>query len=144
MSSNQPPKIKVLIVDDHDLTRYSLNLLLGQQENIELVGLAANGQEAIEMAKAQVPDVVILDLQMPVMNGLTAATFIKSVAPHLQILAHSSVEDPQIEVMSQTAPIAAFSAKDLPTQELLKLVNELGKRAIAIKQDLASTKERAN
>lgn len=131
MLSCQHPLLRVLVVDDHELTRFSLKLAFQSQPNIELVGLASNGQEAIEMVERHRPDVIILDLQMPVLDGLSASTQIKHIDPHTQIIAYSSVEDPQIEVMSQTARIDAFCKKDTATQELIALVTQLGQRAVS-------------
>lgn len=128
MLSCQNPTLRVLVVDDHELTRFSLKLALAAQNHIELVGLASNGQEAIEMVERHHPDVIILDLQMPVMDGLSASTHIKSIDPTTQIIAYSSVEDPQLEVMSQTAPIDAFCKKDTATKDLINLVQQLGGR----------------
>lgn len=129
MLSCQHPVLRVLVVDDHELTRFSLKLALSSQRNIELVGLASNGKEAIEMVERYRPDVIILDLQMPVMDGLSASTHIKSIEPNIQIIAYSSVDDPQIEVMSQTARIDAFCKKDTATKDLIALVRQLGLRA---------------
>ncbi|PSB33406.1 response regulator [Stenomitos frigidus] len=120
--------IRVLIVDDHELTRLSLSLALRSQADIDLVGLASNGQEAIDLVKEQQPDVIILDLQMPVMDGLSASTQIKSTHPSIQILAYSSLDDPQTEVMIQTAKIDAFCKKDTATSELIEMVRQLGQR----------------
>lgn len=128
MLSCQHPDLRVLVVDDHELTRFSLKLALATQHNIQLVGLASNGKEAIEMVERHHPDVVILDLQMPVMDGLSASTYIKNIQPHTQIIAYSSVEDPQIEVMSQMAPIDVFCKKDTATKDLINLVKEMGMR----------------
>lgn len=126
--------LRVLVVDDHELTRFSLKLALQNQSNIELVGLASNGQEAVDLVKHQHPDVIILDLQMPVMDGLSASTHIKSIAPNTQIIAYSSVDDPQTEVMIQTAKIDAFCKKDVATKELLALVKTLGERTASSEQ----------
>ncbi len=130
MLSYQPqhPELRVLVVDDHELTRFSLKLALSSQKDIELVGLASNGREAIEMVERYRPDVVILDLQMPVMDGLSASSHIKNIEPNAQIIAYSSVEDPQIEVMSQTAPIDVFCKKDTATKDLINIVKQLGNR----------------
>lgn len=120
--------LRVVVVDDHELTRLSLKLALQNQTEIELVGLASNGKEAIDLVKHQKPDVIILDLQMPVMDGLSASTQIKAVAPDARIIAYSSLEDPQTEVMIQTANIDAFCRKEAPTQELIGMITQLGRR----------------
>ncbi|NER51627.1 MAG: response regulator transcription factor, partial [Symploca sp. SIO1A3] len=113
-------------VDDHELTRFSLKLALDCHQQITLVGLATNGKEAIEMAEHHRPDVIILDLQMPVMDGLTASTHIKAIEPKTQIIAYSSIDEFQIDVMNHTGRVDAFCKKDTPTQDLIKLVEQLG------------------
>lgn len=129
MLSCECPVLRVLVVDDHELTRISLKLALQRQADIELVGLASNGREAVELAKQHCPDVIILDLQMPVMDGLSASTQIKSLHPNIQILAYSSLEDPQTEVMLQMAKVDAFCKKDTAIQDLISMVNQLGHRS---------------
>lgn len=122
-------KVRVLVVDDHELTRFSLSLALRSQRDIELVGLASNGMEAIALAKQHHPDVIILDLQMPVLDGLSASTQIKATHPEIQILAYSSLDDPQTEVMVQTANVDAFCTKDTATHDLISLVRQLSHQA---------------
>ncbi|HEY9812985.1 MAG TPA: response regulator transcription factor [Candidatus Sericytochromatia bacterium] len=126
MLSCQNSTLRVIVVDDHELTRFTLKLAMQGQKNIELVGLASNGKEAIELVERCHPDVIILDLQMPVMDGLSASNHIKTIDPNVQIIAYSSVEDPQVEVMSTAARIDAFCKKDASTQDLVALVKKLG------------------
>lgn len=133
MLFSKDPVIRVLVVDDDNLTRLSLKLLLSSEENINVVGLASNGKEAIELVKIHNPDVVILDLQMPVMNGLIAASAIDRIAPHVYIIAYSLVEDPQIEVMSQTAPIDFFCTKETSNEQLIELIKQIGQRSLIAK-----------
>ena len=122
-------KVRVLVVDDHELTRFSLSLALRHQVEVDLVGLASNGREAIEMVEQHHPDVIIIDLQMPIMDGLSASLHIKSIFPSTKIIAYSSLEDPQTEVMIQTAKIDAFCKKETGTNDLIALVKQLGQRA---------------
>jgi DNA-binding NarL/FixJ family response regulator len=126
MSVCEQSKVRVLIVDDHELTRFSLSLVLQNQQDFELVGLANNGQEAIELVRQKHPDVIILDLQMPIMDGLSASTYIKTIDPNTQILAYSSLEDCQTDIMVQTGRIDAFCRKDTDINALIALVRQLG------------------
>ncbi len=126
MLSCERKVLRVLVIDDHELTRFSLKLALQNQAGIDLVGIGSNGQEAVDLTERYCPDVIILDLQMPVMDGLSASTKIKSLYPNTRILAYSSLEDPQTEVMLQTAKIDAFCKKDTAMKDLIAIVNELG------------------
>lgn len=129
MLSYEPSTLRVLVVDDHELTRFSLKLALSCQENIELVGLASNGQEAIEMVERYQPDVIVLDLQMPIMDGWSASTLIKDMNPNTQIIAYSSLEEPKVKEIGATNNLDAFCKKDAATPELINLIRELGQRA---------------
>ncbi|MBZ8183141.1 MAG: response regulator transcription factor [Oscillatoria sp. PMC 1051.18] len=131
MLSCQQPVLQVLVVDDHELTRFTLKLALASKRNIELVGLATNGQEAVDMVERYHPDVIVLDLQMPVMDGLSASNLIKKIAPSTQIIAYSSVEDAQGEAKTKKAHIDAFCQKDTPTESLINLIEQLGERSLA-------------
>jgi two-component system, NarL family, vancomycin resistance associated response regulator VraR len=121
--------LRVLVVDDHELTRFSLKLAFSRQDNIELVGLASNGQEAIDMVKRFHPDVIVLDLQMPIMDGWCASTHIKDIEPNTQIIAYSSLEDMKYHEDNSTDSLDAFCKKDTATPELIALVRELGQRS---------------
>ena len=78
--------IRVLIADDHTVVRQGLRFLLGQQDDIEVIGEAADGKEAIETVREQVPAVVLLDLLMPDVDGLTALREIKRLSPATQVV----------------------------------------------------------
>ncbi|MEC4813209.1 MAG: response regulator transcription factor [Scytonema sp. PMC 1069.18] len=126
MLSCESSTLRVLVVDDHELTRLTLKLAFSSQENIQVVGLASNGQEAVEMVKRHYPDVIVLDLQMPIMDGWSASSQIKAIAPNTQIIAYSSVEDSKILEVKETSSLDAFCKKDVPTTELVALVKQLG------------------
>ncbi|MFN6515383.1 MAG: response regulator transcription factor [Nostoc sp. CreGUA01] len=121
--------LRVLVVDDHELTRLTLQLAFSCQENIQVVGLASNGQEAVEMVKLWQPDVIVLDLQMPVMDGWSASSQIKAISPKTQILAYSSVEDVNFQEATKMSSFDDVCKKDVPTSELIALVRQLGNRA---------------
>jgi len=130
MLSCESSTLRVLVVDDHELTRLTLKLAFACQENIQVVGLASNGQEALEMVKRYYPDVIVLDLQMPVMDGWSASCHIKTISPNTQIIAYSSVEDTKLLETREMGRLDAFCKKDVPTTELIALVRELGKRSL--------------
>ena len=130
MLSCEPSKLLVLVVDDHELTRLTLKLAFSSQKNLQVVGLASNGQEALEMVKRCHPDVIVLDLHMPVMDGWSASGHIKAIAPNTQIIAYSSVEDTNCQETKETANLDAFCKKDTPTTELIALVKKLGRDAV--------------
>lgn len=88
-------KIKVLIVDDHQLFREGIVTLLFSAENIEVIAQAEDGQDAIEKAKHYKPDVVLLDIAMPRMNGIDATKKLKSILPSIKIITLSMHSDKQ-------------------------------------------------
>jgi two-component system, NarL family, vancomycin resistance associated response regulator VraR len=126
MISLERPVLRVLVADDHELTRFSLKMALSRQTGIELVGLATNGMEAIELVQRYQPDVIILDMQMPVLDGMSAANEIKRIAPSVQILAYSSLEDPKVDHLVKEATITEVCRKDTPTTDLIAKIRQLG------------------
>src|SRR5437870_13640314 len=83
--------IRVLIVDDHSVVREGLRMFLARDPDLEVVGEAPNGAKAIEQAKLLRPDVVVMDLLMPVLDGVTATRAIRSELPETEVLALTSV-----------------------------------------------------
>jgi len=129
--------VSVLVADDHELTRLSLKLALVSQKNIHLVGLASNGKEAIKMVESHRPDVIILDLHMPIMDGWSASSYIKSISPRTKIIAYSAMEEKQAIALQQKPSFDAFCSKETDTKELIKLVKELAKKADRTSHDSA-------
>ncbi len=126
MLSCEPSTLRVLVVDDHELTRLALQIAFSSHENIQVVGLASNGKEAVEMVENCSPDVIVLDLQMPVMDGWSASCKIKDISPHTQIIAYSSVEENYFQETKAMSRVDAFCKKDAPTNELVSLIKRLG------------------
>jgi DNA-binding NarL/FixJ family response regulator len=83
--------IRVLITDDHGVVRQGLRMYLGLDPELEVVGEAANGEEALRMARELVPDVVLMDLLMPVMDGIAATGRIRAELPDVEVIALTSV-----------------------------------------------------
>lgn len=85
-------KTRVLVADDHAIVRYGLTALLGEESDIEVVGEAADGEEAVRLAKALSPDVVVMDLVMPRLDGVGATARIRAEAPSVRVLVLTSFE----------------------------------------------------
>jgi DNA-binding NarL/FixJ family response regulator len=109
---------RLLIADDRSRTRRALRAVLSAQPEIELIGEAADGEEAIAAVERLRPDVVILDIRMPRLDGIAATRRIKSRWPEIRIIAHSLAEDLRADVLAAGAD--AFVPKGAPVQELLE------------------------
>lgn len=81
MTKSNEERLRVMVVDDHALFRRGLEMVLGNEEDLELVGEASDGQEAVERAQDLMPDVVLMDVRMPRLDGIAAATRIKASLP---------------------------------------------------------------
>ncbi|MFP5310309.1 MAG: response regulator [Actinomycetes bacterium] len=87
MSANAAEdRIRILIADDHELFRRGLRMVLEDETDIEVLGEAGDGQAAVEQSRAEVPDVVVMDVRMPVLSGIEATRRIKEEMPHCKIL----------------------------------------------------------
>src|SRR5690349_16568429 len=86
--------IKVLIVDDHHIVRRGLRTYLKLDPEIEVIGEAINGQEAVDESRELKPDAVIMDILMPIMDGIEATTIIKAEMPQIRVIILTSLADP--------------------------------------------------
>lgn len=115
-------KIRVLIVDDHTLVRDGIRGLLALVANIEVVGEASNGKEALEMVKKLCPDVVLMDLSMPVMIGLEATRRIRKEYPKTKVLALTQYDDSEYVVPVIEAGANGFVTKMAAFSELASAI----------------------
>jgi NarL family two-component system response regulator LiaR len=114
--------IKVLIVDDHQVVRQGLRTFLELHEDIRVVGEAGNGEEAVAMAARLAPDVILMDLVMPGMDGITATSRIKSIHPATRVIALTSfTEDDKIFPALQ-AGASSYLLKDVTPDELVEAI----------------------
>jgi two-component system, NarL family, response regulator LiaR len=98
---------RVLIVDDYDVVRRGLGVFLKIFDDLELVGEARNGAEAIRMAAKTQPDVILMDIVMPVMDGITATRMIRNLHPNIQIIALTSTVNR--EILTEAALAGAYT-----------------------------------
>jgi DNA-binding NarL/FixJ family response regulator len=123
-------RARLLIVDDHDLIRESTQLMLEGEPDLEVVGEAANGHHALELCRQLRPDLVLMDVRMPEMDGLTATREIKKEMPTISVLLVSAYESEDYRREAASAGATDYILKDAERYQLLEAVHAaLGKRA---------------
>ena len=115
-------RIRVLIADDHPIVRQGLRTIVTVQPDMELVAEATNGQEAVDLAQKTQPDVMIMDLKMPIKDGLTAIKEIGQLLPSTPILVLTSFPDDSNVFEAIKAGAAGFLLKDSPPEQLLDAI----------------------
>ena len=114
--------IRVLVVDDHAMVRGGLVALLDASGEVEVVGQAANGEEAVEVARDCQPDVVLMDLSMPVMGGSESTRALLAVAPEAKVVVLTSFSDRDAVKAALRAGAIGYQLKDAEPTELLAAV----------------------
>jgi DNA-binding NarL/FixJ family response regulator len=116
--------IRILIADDMAQVRQDLRLLLELTGKLEVIGEAGNGLEAMQLAKILQPEVILMDLAMPVLDGYEAARQIKSFHPTCRIVALTAHDYPEARQKASQAGIDAFIAKGAPLEYLVEVIIE--------------------
>jgi DNA-binding NarL/FixJ family response regulator len=125
-AGHEPP-VRVLVVDDQRLMRDGIASLLEIQDGVEVVGTAANGQEALDLARTLRPDVVLMDVRMPVMDGVSAAAQVRRLLPGCQVLMLTTFDDNEYVVSALRAGAAGYLLKDIPAHDLARAVQSAHK-----------------
>ena len=118
--------LRVLIADDHPLFRKGMRALLTATADTEVVGEATTGQEATELAAALQPDVILMDLQMPGINGIEATRQILHTSPHIRILVVTLFEDDASIFTALRAGARGYVLKDAKEEEMLRAIRAVG------------------
>ena len=114
--------VRVLVVDDQRLIREGIASLLEIQPGIAVVGTAANGQEAVAQALALTPDVILMDVRMPVLDGVQATRAIREQRPSCQILMLTTFDDEEYVIKALQAGARGYLLKDIPVDDLAQAV----------------------
>lgn len=122
VSQLNPPKIRLLLVDDQTLICQGLKAMLELEEDLQVVGVANNGATAIEQVVAKEPDLVLMDLRMPVMDGRAATRTITKQFPEVKVLVLSTFDDDQDVADAMRAGAKGYLLKDMPLEELVKAI----------------------
>jgi DNA-binding NarL/FixJ family response regulator len=120
-------KITVILADDHTVVRQGLRALISAEEDMEIVGEAENGRQAVELVKRLSPDVVVMDIAMPVLNGLEATRQIAKASPSTKVLVLSSYSDNEYVQQLTEAGAAGYLVKQTAANDLLKAIREAKK-----------------
>jgi len=119
--------IRILLADDHTVMRNGLRLLLERQPDLQVVGEAADGREAVDLAEAAKPDVVVMDIAMPHLNGVEAARQITTRCPHTAIAILSMHSDESYVIRSLKAGARAYLLKDSAEADLIAAIQAIMK-----------------
>ncbi|NJO43916.1 MAG: response regulator transcription factor [Cyanobacteria bacterium CRU_2_1] len=119
--------IRVLLVDDQSLIRQGLNALLEIEPDLQIVGEAENGQMAIEQVKALQPDVVLMDLRMPVMDGVAATRAISQQFPKIKVLVLTTFDTDEYVAEALRQGAIGYLLKDTPSEELANAIRAVHK-----------------
>jgi DNA-binding NarL/FixJ family response regulator len=129
--------LRLLIADDQTITRSGLRSLLAAQEGIEIAGEARNGEEAIELAASLQPDVILMDLRMPGVNGIEATRRIHRASPHIGILVVTVFEDDTSVFPAIRAGARGYLLKSTEQDELLRAIRTVADGGVIFSPGIA-------
>ncbi len=114
--------IKIMVVDDHGIMRAGLELLIEQQDDMEIIGQAVNGREAVEKAEKLKPDVILMDVSLPDLNGIDATAKILKNQPNTKVIALSAYSNRRFVTDILKAGACGYVVKDCVTEELIRAI----------------------
>ncbi len=129
--------ISVLIVDDHAMVRRGLRAFLESEQDMEVIGEAADGAEAVDKVQDLLPDVVLMDLIMPDMDGITATRQIRQVSPNTRVLVLTSFGDDDKVFASIKAGAIGYLLKDVPAEDLGRAIRSVARGELHLHPEIA-------
>lgn len=130
--------IRVLIADDQELIRQSLSFVLDAQADIEMVGTASDGREAIELVRREKPDVVLMDIRMPEVDGVECTRLIKSAYPQIKVIILTTFDDDEYVFGALRYGASGYLLKGVSVKELAHAVREVVRGGSIIMPGVAS------
>ena len=134
----QPQAITVLIIDDHQLVREGVRNFLQRQRDITVVGEAGSGQEGLRLVAEMVPDVVLMDLVMPEMDGIETTRRLKRISPDSQVIVLTSFDDDQHILPAIRAGALSYILKDVGTAALADAVRKAARGEVTMTPQVAA------
>ncbi len=129
----------VIIVDDHPIFRQGLHTILDSAEGIEVVGEAANGSQAIALAESLTPDIMLIDINLPDIDGLKVTRAVRRELPQVAVIILSADEDDEQLFRSIKVGAAHYSVKDISAEQLVWMVQQVGEGHYLINEDVVSS-----
>jgi DNA-binding NarL/FixJ family response regulator len=130
--------IRILIADDHSVVRQGLRMFLGLDPELEIVGEAADGAEALKMARALTPDVILMDMLMPVMDGIQATIAVRQELPDTEVIALTSVLDDGSVVGAVKAGAIGYLLKDTQADDLRRAIKAAAEGQVQLSPQAAA------
>jgi DNA-binding NarL/FixJ family response regulator len=131
--------VKILLVDDHRIMREGLRALIKGEPDMEVIAEADNGHEAVKLARKLKPDLIVMDINMPELNGVEATRQILSESPDIKILAFSMFSSRKHVLGMLQAGVAGYMLKDCAYEELIKAIRTLMARQMYLSPKIAGT-----
>jgi DNA-binding NarL/FixJ family response regulator len=117
--------INIVIIDDHNILRESLSQMIDRESDIKVIGQAINGKDGLELVRSLNPDVILMDISMPDMDGITATTILLTENPNYKILAFTMHEEPYMVFKMLKAGARGYILKDAKYSELLEAIHTI-------------------
>lgn len=129
--------IKILLADDQDILTEGLKLILGAEEDIEIAGIASNGKKTYDLCRLRHPDVVLMDIQMPEVNGVEATAMIKKDFPQIKIIVLTTFNDDKYIYDALKNGASGYLLKDTSPTEILRAVRTVYNGGALIQSEVA-------
>ncbi|MBU3196541.1 response regulator transcription factor [Clostridium algidicarnis] len=130
--------IKVLIADDQTLMRDGLKTILDLEEDIEVIATAENGEIAFQKSIELTPDVILMDIRMPIMNGVDSVKKIKSVLPKVAVIMLTTFDDDEYIIEALSNGASGYLLKDMPAEKLIEAIRDSLKGQLFIPTNIAA------
>lgn len=130
--------IKVLIVDDHALLREGLIKILSLENDLEIIGEASDGEEAIILARRLIPDIILMDINMPGINGIEATKIIKAELPQIGIIALTIHDDEEYIFELVRVGVSGYVLKDIQPERLVAAIKDVAQGKSVIHPDITA------
>jgi len=129
-------KIKILLVDDQPIVCEGLKTILQFEDDFEVIGVCHNGQEALDLCEQNIPDIVLMDARMPVMNGIEATGEITRLFPHTRVLILTTFNEDNLIIQGLQKGAKGFLLKDMQPEELCKIIRVVDNGGVCLHSEV--------